>query len=307
VTRVGAAAGAEARATQANPLAGRERSQKLGVIAPPFLFLVALYVVPAALLLMLSLWHLDNNYELKPGASIEQYRRIFSDPIVIHLLARTFLLAAETTAITLLIGFPLAYYLAKVATPRWRNLLMVALIAPSWTSHLIRIYAWMLVLGNDGLINFAAKDAHVPGAPFEFLLFNRGSVLIALVYVYLPYMVVPVYASLDKIDDKQLEAASSLGASSRRVLLRVILPLCRTGIVAGCMLTFIPTLGEYVAPAILGGRSGYMYGNYVSDRFASFDWPAGAALGIVLLATTVGLLFALSRLANLRGERRPTT
>lgn len=279
------------------------RSQKFGVVGPPFLFLVALYVIPAALLFVLSLWHINDNYELEPTASIEQYRRIVSDPVVLDLLGRTFLLAVETTAVTLLIGFPLAYYLAKVATRRWRNLLLVALIAPSWTSHLIRIYAWMLILGNAGLINFAAKAANLPGAPFEFLLFNRLSVLIALVYVYLPYMVVPIYASLEKIDNDQLEAATSLGASRRRVLRRVILPLSRPGILAGCMLTFIPTLGEYVAPAILGGQSGYMYGNYVSDRFAVFDWPAGAALGVVLLVTTVGMLFVLSRLVDLREIR----
>jgi ABC-type spermidine/putrescine transport system permease subunit I len=256
--------------------------------------------VPAVLLVVLSLWRLDDNYQLRAAASLGQYKQIITDRIVLDLLGRTFLLAAETTLITLLVGFPVAYYLARVVSPRWRNLLLVTLIAPSWTSYLIRIYAWMLILGNAGLVNYVASAVHAPGAPFGFLLFNRFSVLVSLVYVYLPYMVLPIYASLEKVDAHQLEAASSLGAPGRRVLWRVTLPLARPGVLAGCMLTFVPTLGEYVAPAILGGKTGYMYGNYVSDRFAVFDWPAGAALGVVLLLSTVVVLVALSRVVNLR-------
>ena len=273
---------------------------KYAVVAPPFLFLVALYLVPAAMLVVLSLWKIDDNYQLKAAWGIQQYTDIFTNTVALRVLGRTFLLALENTLITLVVAFPLAYFLARVVSPRWRNLLLVLLIAPSWTSYLIRIYSWMLVLGTGGLVNYVAKLAHAPGTPYRFLIFDRFSLLVSLVYLYLPFMVLPIYASLEKIDPHQLEAARSLGAPPWRVLVRVILPLSRPGIVAGCMITFIPTLGEYVAPTILGGRSGYMYGNYISDRFAIFDWPAGAALGVVLLASTLVLVAIFSRFVRLR-------
>lgn len=273
---------------------------KYPIVAPPFLFLLALYVVPAAMLAILSFWRIDDSYRLQAVWNLHQYGEILHNPVAMRMLGRSFLIALENTAICLVVAFPLAYLLARMASARRRNLLLVMLIAPSWTSHLIRVYAWMLILGNSGLVNYAARSVGLPGTPYPFLIFNRFSLMVSLVYVYLPFMLLPIYASLEKIDVHQIEAARSLGAPPWRVLLRVILPLSRPGIVAGCMITFIPTLGEYVAAAILGGRSGYMYGNYISDRFAIFDWPAGAALGMVLMASALLLFVLFSRLVRLR-------
>jgi spermidine/putrescine transport system permease protein len=273
---------------------------KLLVISPPFLFLSVLYIAPAAILAVYSLWQINDNYELEAAWTVRQYDEIFHDPVALRILGRSFLLALQNTLICLVIAFPLAYFLARMVRPKWRNFLLVMLIAPSWTSHLIRVYSWMLILGNAGLINYLARNWSVPGAPYESLIFNRFSLMVSLVYVYLPFMLLPIYASLEKIDQHQIEAARSLGAPPWRVLLRVILPLARPGIVAGCMITFVPTLGEYVAAAILGGKSGYMYGNFISDRFTIFDWPAGAALGMVLLASALLLVALFSRLVRLR-------
>lgn len=252
------------------------------------------------MLAVYSLWRLGDDYQVQPTWSLYQYVEIVQSDVALRILGRTFLLALENTAISLVVAFPLAYFLARMVRSKWRNLLLVLLIAPSWTSHLIRVYSWMLILGNAGLVNYAARSVGLPGAPYESLIFNRFSLMVSLVYVYLPFMLLPIYASLEKIDQAQLEAARSLGAPGWRVFLRVVVPLARPGIVAGCMLTFIPTLGEYVAAAILGGRSGYMYGNYILDKFTIFDWPAGAALGMMLLAAALLLVVLFSRLVRLR-------
>jgi spermidine/putrescine transport system permease protein len=278
----------------------RAASGRYAVVAPPFLLLGALYVVPAVILAVYSLWRIGDDYQMHAAWTLHQYDAIIHSDVALRILGRTFLVALANTAICLVVAFPLAYFIARMVRSKWRNLLLVLLIAPSWTSHLIRVYAWMLILGNAGLVNYAARSAGLPGTPYESLIFNRFSLMIALVYVYLPFMLLPIYVSLEKIDPAQLEAARSLGAPGWRVFLRVVVPLARPGIVAGCMLTFIPTLGEYVAAALLGGRSGYMYGNYVADKFTIFDWPAGAALGMVLLASALLLIALFSRLVRLR-------
>lgn len=282
------------------PSRWRATSGKYAVVAPPFLLLGALYLVPAGMLAIYSLWQIGDDYKMHADWTLRQYGAILHSDVALRILGRTFLLALQNTALCLVVAFPLAYFLARMVRSKWRNLLLVLLIAPSWTSHLIRVYSWMLILGNAGLVNYAAGSAGIPGTPYESLIFNRFSLMISLVYVYLPFMLIPIYASLEKIDQSQLEAARSLGAPGWRVFLRVVVPLARPGIVAGCLLTFIPTLGEYVAAAILGGRSGYMYGNYVADKFTIFDWPAGAALGMVLLAAALLLIAGFSRLVRLR-------
>jgi ABC-type spermidine/putrescine transport system permease subunit I len=293
VTSVAVPARAEARRRLAS-------GGPYAVVASPFLLLATLYLVPAGILAVYSLWRIGDDYQMHATWTLEQYEAILHSDVALRLLGRTFAVALGNTAVCLVVAFPLAYFLARMLRSKWRNLLLVLLIAPSWTSHLIRVYAWMLILGNAGLVNYAARNAGLPGTPYESLIFNRFSLMVALVYVYLPFMLLPIYASLEKIDQAQVEAARSLGAPGWRVFLRVVVPLARPGIVAGCMLTFIPTLGEYVAAALLGGRSGYMYGNYVADKFTIFDWPAGSALGMVLLVAALLLVAAFSRLVRLR-------
>jgi spermidine/putrescine transport system permease protein len=208
-------------------------------------------------------------------------------------------MALQNTVLSLVIAYPLAYFLSRHIKERWKNVLLVLVMAPSWTSFLIRCYAWMLILGDNGLVNFGLKELGIIQESLP-LLFNQTSLLIALVYVYLPYMMLPIYNSLEKMSPSLLEAASGLGANSFRAFLRVTLPLSMPGIIAGCMLTFIPTLGEYVAPMILGGRSGYMYGNLIADQFTVFDWPAGAALAGVLVLMVLVIMSVLFRFVRLQ-------
>ena len=281
----------------------RTRLALFSVVSPPLFYLLLLYVFPVTIMLCYSFWALDENYRMVPVWNLEQYKYVLRQPVFAKILFRSLRMALLNTIIGLAIAYPLAYYLSRFVKTQWKNLLLVMLIAPSWTSFLIRCYSWMLILGDNGLVNFALREAGVIRESLP-LLFNQASLLIALLYVYLPYMVLPIYASLEKIDPTLLEAAKGLGANQLRSFLRVTLPLSMPGVVAGCMITFIPTLGEYVAPAILGGRSGYMYGNLIADQFRIFDWPAGAAfagmlLGLVLLL--MAILFRFVRLQDIWG------
>lgn len=268
------------------------------VILLPVIYLLALYILPAGIMFSYSLWTLDQNYKLVPTWDLRQYQYFLSQPTYLKILARSFQIAFLNTIICILIAYPLAYFLSRFVQGRWKNLFLVMLIAPSWTSFLIRIYSWMLILGDNGLINFTLRALGVIAQPLP-LLFNQTSVQTALLYVYLPYTLLPIYASLEKINPSLLEAAQALGASPIRTFLRVTLPLSRPGIIAGAMITFIPTLGEYVAPAILGGLSGYMYGNLIGEQFTIFDWPLGATMAAILLACVLALMFVFSRLIRL--------
>lgn len=269
------------------------------VLLLPVIYLIVLYILPAGIMFSYSFWALDENYRLAPTWNLGQYQYFASQATYFKILARSFQMAFVNTIICILIGYPLAYFLSRFAKGRWKNLLLVMLIAPSWTSFLIRVYSWMLILGDNGLINFVLRGLGLIGQPLP-LLFNQSSVQIALLYVYLPYTLLPIYASLEKINPALLEAAQALGATPFRSFLRVTLPLSGPGIIAGAMITFIPTLGEYVAPAILGGLSGYMYGNLIGEQFKIFDWPLGAAMAAILLACVLVLMFIFSRLVRLQ-------
>jgi spermidine/putrescine transport system permease protein len=279
-----------------------ERRIKLArflVVVPPLLYLLLLYVVPVVIMLCYSFWALDENYRMVPAWNLEQYKHLLRQPAFATILFRSVRMAFLNTVINLSIAYPLAYYLSRSVKTRWKNLLLVMLVAPSWTSFLIRCYAWMLILGDNGLVNFTLREIGIIRESLP-LLFNQTSLLITLLYIYLPYMLLPIYASLEKINPTLLEAAQGLGANQSRAFLRVTLPLSVPGVIAGCMITFIPTLGEYVAPAILGGRSGYMYGNLIADQFKVFDWPAGASFAGILLALVLLLMVVLFRFVRLQ-------
>jgi len=277
----------------------REQLAMGAVILPPILYLLSLYVLPAGIMLTYSFWTIDQNYQLVPAWNLEEYQYFTTQPAYTQILMRSFRMALLNTVISLAVAYPLAYFLSRYVRNRWKNVLLVMLIAPAWTSFLIRIYAWMLILGDNGLINFTLRGLNLINEPLP-LLFNQTSLLIGLLYIYLPYMLLPIYASLEKINPSLLEAAQALGANPPRAFLRVTLPLSLPGVVAGGMITFIPTLGEYVAPTILGGRTGYMYGNLIAEQFSIFDWPLGAAMAAILLACVLALVLVFSRLIRLQ-------
>jgi ABC-type spermidine/putrescine transport system permease subunit I len=267
-------------------------------LLPPLLTLVLLFVMPMALMVAYSFWSVDDNYQLVQHTNLDQYVKVFTTPIYLTTLWNSVVMAVLTTICCVILALPLAWFISRAVEPRWRVLLIVGLILPGWVSLLIRTYSMNLVLGEAGLLNWSLEASGLTGNPIQ-ILFTKPAVVIGLVYIYLPYTLVPIYGAIEKLDDAILEAAENLGASALRRIFKVILPLIMPGIVAGCIITFIPALGEYVVPNLLGGLQGTMYGNLIATAFQSFNWPLGSALSVVLLLAILGSLFLLSRFADI--------
>ncbi|CCF00085.1 ABC transporter permease [Sinorhizobium fredii] len=264
------------------------------LLLPPLLTLLILFVAPISLMAVYGFWAIDENYMIQPSLQLTQYEKIAGDPLYLGTLASSAGMALLTTIGSLALALPLAYYIVRFVSPRWRVLLVLALIVPGWVSVLIRTYSWNLVIGEAGLMNWLLMSAGLIDEPIK-LLFTKTSVVIGLIYIYLPYMLVPIYASIERLDNSVLEAAENLGADPFRRFLYVTLPLIAPGIVAGCVITFIPAVGEYVVPNMLGGLKGMMYGNLITTAFSNFDWPFGAALSMVLLASILACLLIVGR------------
>ncbi len=262
------------------------------LILPCLLSLTVLFVFPQALLFLASFGHRSAYGGVVHGLSLANYLRAL-EPLYLAIFARSFGLALATTLLCLVLGYPVAYWLGLKVPPRWRGGLLVLVILPFWTSFLVRMYAWIFLLRSEGLLNLTLTGLGLP--PLN-LLYNDFAVLLGQVYGELPFMILPLYASLQKLDPSLLEAAADLGASPRRALLRVTLPLSRPGIAAGSVLVFIPSLGAYLAPDLLGGARTVYLGNLVQSQFAvARDMPFGSALSFVLSLLVLALLFVFRR------------
>ncbi len=271
-----------------NPPSGWERL-RAWFLLPAWIWLAALFAAPFAIVLAYSLLTRGAYGGLGLPWTLENYRRLL-DPLYLVIVLKSFLMAAETTALCLLLGFPLALFISQAG--RRRNIYLQLVILPFWTSFLVRIYAWLFLLRDTGLINMALQRLGLIHDPLP-LLYNDGAVLLGLVYGYLPFMVLPVYATLERLDPALVEAAADLGARPWPSLLHVTLPLSAPGIRAGSILVFIPALGAYLTPDLLGGGRTVLIGNVIQNQFTNArDWPFGAAISVALMAL-VGLLILL--------------
>ncbi len=205
------------------------------------------------------------------------------DPVYLRIVIRSIIYAAITTGVCLGAGYPVAYLIGR-ADPKWRNLLLMAVMVPFWTSFLIRTYAWVTILKSEGLLNSLLIQMQMIAEPLE-MLYTPGAVLLGLVYTFLPFMILPIYSSVEKLDGALIEAALDLGAGPVRAFSRVIVPLTTPGIAAGILLVFVPSLGIYAVNDILGGGRVDMIGNIIENQFKgnARNWPFGAALGTTLL------------------------
>jgi spermidine/putrescine transport system permease protein len=270
----------------------KARGQALVLLAPLAAALLALFVLPQLLMLEASLGRRSAYGLVIHDWSALNYLRAL-DPLYVRVLLRSLGLAVVTTALCLALGYPMAYWLARRVPRRRRSALVVLVILPFWTSFLVRMYAWVFLLRTEGLLNTTLAAV---GLPALNLLYNDAAVVIGQVYGELPFMVLPLYASLEKLDQTLLEAAADLGAAPRRALWRVTLPLTRAGIVAGSLLVFIPSLGAYLAPDLLGGARTVTIGTLIQSQLVvARDIPFGAALSFVLTLVVVALLFAFRR------------
>ena len=270
----------------------RSRRQAVLLLVPCLLVLLGLFVVPQLLMLGASLGRRSAYGGVIRDLSLANYARAL-DPLYLRILAKSIGLAATTTLLCLAVAYPVAFWIGLRAAPRWRSALLVLVILPFWTSFLVRMYAWIFVLRTEVLLNLLLGRFGVPPLP---LLYNDFAVLLGQVYGELPFMILPLYASLEKLDRSLLEAAADLGAAPARALWRVTLPLTAPGIAAGCLLVFIPSLGSYLAPDLLGGGQTIYVGNLIQSQFAvARDMPFGSALSFLLSLTVLVLLFLFRR------------
>lgn len=261
-------------------------------LAPSAAVMLLLFAVPLTIVFVYSLLTRGSYGGLGLPWTAENYLRFF-DPLYGMILLRTFGIAAVSTFLCLLLGFPLALFISRAGSRKRMYLHLVML--PFWTSFLVRTYAWMFLLRDTGLINTALLATGVISEPLP-LLYNHGAVIVGLVYGYLPFMVLPVYATLERLDPSLAEAAADLGARPLTTLRRVIVPLTAPGIRAGCILVFIPCLGAYLTPDLLGGGKTILAGNLVQNQFtAARDWPFGSAVSLALMAVVMALLLLLVR------------
>jgi spermidine/putrescine transport system permease protein len=220
------------------------------------------------------------------------------EPVYLKVLGDSLAIAALATVIALVIGYPLAYAIAK-APARWRTVLLILVVVPFWTNFLIRVYAWMILLSTQGVLNDALVGMGLIDQPLT-LLYTRGAVVAGLVYVYLPLMVLPIYASVARLDHELTEGSADLGATRATTFARVTLPLSLPGVVTGCIFVFVPSLGNFVIPELLGGGKSIMVGNLIRDQFLKArDWPFGATLALIMVVVLLAL-FALQSVVSRR-------
>jgi spermidine/putrescine transport system permease protein len=274
-------------------LAGKRSESSHLLLAPAAVWLLLFLVIPAAGLVALSFSKNGPYGEILWRLNLDNYRRAF-DPRYGPVLLRTLFFSGATTAICLLLGYPLAYFLSFRAGRR-RGAMIIGLMVPFWTSALVAFYSWIVILGKEGLLNRALMHYGLISAPLT-LLYTPFSVLLGLVYFYLPFTVLPLYASLEKVPRPLVEAAYDLGATRWEAFLKVTLPLSMPGVVAGALLTFVPCLGDFLTAELLGGPRYYLLGNLISTQFLmAQDWPFGAALTVLLLAGLIAGLWAYRR------------
>jgi spermidine/putrescine transport system permease protein len=268
------------------------RRHALGLLLPGMVLLLALFYLPQLLMLGVSLGRRTAYGGVERGLSLANYLRAL-DPLYLGILWRSLALAALTTLVCLVVAYPVAYWLARRAPARYRSALVALVILPFWTSFLVRMYAWIVLLRSEGVFNLALSAL---GLPRLELLYNDFAVLLGQLYGELPFMIVPLYVSLEKLDGSLLEAAADLGADARRTFVRVVLPQTLPGIAAGCLLVFIPSLGAYLAPDLLGGGKTAYVGTLIQAQFAvARDAPFGAALSFVLTLCVAALLLVFRR------------
>ena len=271
-----------------SPTGGAERKTAWWLLGPGLLWMGLLFFVPLCLVVVISFANRGTYGGIIWSFGLTNYLDLLH-PIYARILGQSILLAAGTTVLCLVMGFPLAYYIAR-ATPRRQGIWLLLVMIPFWTNFLVRTYAWMFILRTEGLLNTLLLKLGLIASPIE-LLYSNTAVVIGLVYGYLPFMVLPLYAALERVDRTLIEAAWDLYATRWAVFWRIIFPLARPGVMAGCLLVFIPSLGAFLTPDLLGGARSMMIGNLIQHEFlVARDWPLGAAISCVLMLLVVGIM-----------------
>jgi len=278
------------------------RAYKFLVALPPILWVSLFLLLPYALMFAHSFWIVRDGVILQQW-NLSNYATVFKNPLYVQVLLRTVRIAAAVTILSVLLGYPLAYFLSFHAGHR-KELLYQLVIVPLWVSYLVRGYAWKTILGSDGVLNGFLQYLHITHGPVSALLYSPFAVVLMLTHIYTPFVFLPIYASLEHIPRPLIEASHDLGASPRRTFFRVILPLSIPGLLAGATFAFVLSLGDFLAPLLVGGPSGTMIANLVQSLFgAAYDWPLGAAISVLILIVTLALLAVTQRI-EMRWSKR---
>jgi spermidine/putrescine transport system permease protein len=276
-------------------LYSRPEARAWALLAPGGLWLLVFFLVPLLIMFVYSFMPRGIYGGVEPGFTLEHYARFF-DPLYLEVLQRTFVWSIACTVICLFLGYPVAYLIVRGG--RWRNILLFLVVLPFWTSFLVRTFAMIFLMRDTGLINNWLLKLGVIGQPLT-ILYTPFAVMAGLVYGFLPFMILPIYASLEKLDTSLLEAAEVLGARPRARFRKVTLPLSMPGVVAGCLLVFIPALGSFLTSDLLGGAKQMMIGNLVQNQFSSArNWPFGSAASFIVMALVLAAVMIYLRVRD---------
>lgn len=267
------------------------------IFAGPFLWTLVFLVIPYLIMFAVSFY--SRKFPLfVPDFQFGNYVQIFSEPQYVQVLYRTFKISALVALVSLALGYPIAYYLAFcIESERWKMAIYMAVIVPLWVSYLLRAYIWKTLLGTSGVLNSFLMSTGLISEPSDLFLYNQTAMVITLTYIFIPFMVMPIYAALEKIPRNLIEASHDLGEGPFQTFLKVILPLSVGGILAGATLTFCLCFGDFVAPTLVGGPDGIMISNILQSQFgASLNWPLGAAISTIILLIVLGVLALSDRL-----------
>jgi spermidine/putrescine transport system permease protein len=270
------------------------RAYKTIISLPPLLWVGIFLLLPYALMFAHSFWTVRDGFIVHDW-NLHNYAKLFQNPIYAQVLFRSMRIAAGVTLLSLLLGYPVAYFMSFHAGIR-KDLLYQLVIVPLWVSYLVRGYAWKTILGSEGVLNGFLQYLHITHGPVSFFLYSPFAVVLMLTHIYTPFVFLPLYASLEHIPRNLIEASHDLGATPRATFLRVILPLSLPGLLAGATFAFVLTLGDFLAPQLVGGPSSIMIANIVQSLFGTaYDWPLGAAISVLILVLTISLLFLAER------------
>jgi spermidine/putrescine transport system permease protein len=273
----------------------RPQARAWTLLGPGAFWLAAFFLIPILIMLVYSFMPRGIYGGVERGFTLEHYARFF-DPLYLEVLQRTFLWSLACTAICLLLGYPVAYVIVR--SGRWRNLLLFLVVLPFWTSFLVRTFAMIFLMRDTGLINNWLLKLGVIDQSLT-ILYTPFAVMVGLIYGFLPFMILPIYASLEKLDLSLLEAAEVLGATPRARFRRVTVPLSMPGVVAGCLLVFIPALGSFLTSDLLGGAKEMMIGNLVQNQFsAARNWPFGSAASFIVMALVLAAVMIYLRVKD---------
>lgn len=293
----------------------RENSKEKWILSlPPIIYLIGLFLIPTVLMIFIAfrqpgdyggvapLAAHDSNGKVVLNLSLEYFKYALNSPFIWKLFLRSMVISIITTILCLLIGYPLALLIAK-SPKKYRDLLLLLVIIPFWSNFLIRVYAWMIILGPDSTVsNIVNLVLHFLGFSPVDLLFSSSAVIICLVYINLPFMILPLYANLEKHDPALIEASRDLGANKSEAFWQITIPLSMPGILAGCGLVFIPCIGMFVVPELVGNNCSLMIGNLIKQQFLqTMNWPLGSVTSIIMTLLVMAISLAVGGLASRGG------